>query len=340
MRILIFTQKVDKTDSILGFFCGWVYELAKKYDSITVVCLEKGIYDLPENVTVYSLGKEDGVSKIGYIYKFYHYLYTIKDSYDAVFIHMNQEYVLLGGFYWKFKNIPVYLWRNHPYGNLLTRIAINLSTEVFYTSPMSFTAKYKNSKIMPVGINLDIFKPSTIYSRKKHSVCMLGRISPIKGIHLGLEAIKILLDSGNQVSFTIVGSPLPKDELYYASLKNFVNENNLGSYVSFIDSVPQNMVPEIFNSHEIYLNLTQDGSFDKTIVEAPACGAVPVVSNKSLTGMLPETCFTERDPSSIAEALQVALSPEYRIKIQKPLEEFVKTHSLEGLISKLVDSIK
>lgn len=340
MRLLIFTQKIDSTDSILGFFCGWVSALAKKYEFITVVCLEKGIYDLPENVSVYSLGKEDGVGKLVYVYRMYKYLHTIRNSYDAVFVHMNQEYVVLAGLYWKMIGTPVYLWRNHPYGNLFTRLAISLSTEVFYTSPMSFTAKFSNSRIMPVGVDISLFKPISGYTRKKHSVCMVSRISPIKGIEIGLEAIKSLLDSGTQVSFTVVGAPLPKDELYYASLKSFVHNHNLGSYVQFIDAVPQNMVSEIFSGHEIYLNLTTDGSFDKTIVEATACGAVPVISNRSLSSMLPESCITERNPEAVAEALKNALSAEYRVKIAKDLEEFSASHSLDKLISDLVETIK
>lgn len=340
MRLLIFTQKIDSTDSILGFFCGWVSALAKEYDFITVVCLEKGIYDLPENVSVYSLGKEDGAGKLVYIYRMYKYLYTIKNSYDAVFIHMNQEYVVLAGLYWKMAGIPVYLWRNHPHGDLFTRLAIKLSTQVFYTSPMSFTAKFSNSKIMPVGVDISLFKPISGYTRKKHSVCMVSRISPIKGIEIGLEAIKKLIDSGTQVSLSVVGSPLPKDELYYASLKSFVHNNNLGAYVQFMDAVPQNMVSEIFSGHEIYLNLTTDGSFDKTIVEAVACGAVPVISNKSLSSMLPELCITERNPKAVAEALKNALSAEYKLKIEKDLEAFTSSHSLERLVSDLVETIK
>ena len=72
MRLLVFTQKLDSGDPVLGFFHTWLKELASRLESIEVICLEMGVFNLPKNVTVYSLGKEpqylsatwDGVWKI------------------------------------------------------------------------------------------------------------------------------------------------------------------------------------------------------------------------------------------------------------------------------------
>ena len=75
MKLLILTQKVDKNDTTLGFFHRWIEEFSKNYEKIIVICLYKGEYNLPQNVEVYSLGKERGVSKIGYVLNFYKYIY-------------------------------------------------------------------------------------------------------------------------------------------------------------------------------------------------------------------------------------------------------------------------
>ncbi|MDE1988716.1 MAG: hypothetical protein KGI39_03395, partial [Patescibacteria group bacterium] len=83
MRILILTQKIDANDPILGFFCGWAKEFAKRFEMITVICLQKGECNLPANVKVLSLGKEKpsafsrkllALRKIKYIFDFYKYI--------------------------------------------------------------------------------------------------------------------------------------------------------------------------------------------------------------------------------------------------------------------------
>src|SRR3989344_8116257 len=157
MRLLIVTQKVDKKDPILGFFHRWIEEFAKNFEKVTVVCLEKGEYNLPTNVKVLSLGKEERRSKAEYISRFYRYIWQERKNYGAVFVHMNQEYVLLAGDIWRLLGKSVYLWRNHAKGNFLTTMAVWLSDKVFYTSPQSFTARFKKAVQMPVGIDTDFF---------------------------------------------------------------------------------------------------------------------------------------------------------------------------------------
>ncbi len=340
MRLLVFTQKIDKTDPVLGFFCDWVKSFSSKVDSITIICLEKGEFDFSNNVSVYSLGKERNVSKITYIKSLYHYLFLIRSSYDKVFVHMNEEYVLLAGLYWRLKNIPVYLWRNHPRGSIRTRMAVFLSTKVFCTSPDSFTARFKKTIIMPAGINTAVFRPIGGVLRRKYSVCVVGRISPIKRIERALEAINKLVLSGVQVSLSIVGSPLKKDVKYYNSLKNYVSANHLVTYVSFVDAVTQDKLPDIYSSHEVCLNLTESGSFDKTIVEAAACGAIPLVSNESLSNLLPAVCVTKDSVDEVSISLQRILEARTQVEIQKDLDLFVKSQDLNTLVERLFVEIK
>ncbi len=340
MKLLVFTQKVDRGDSLLGFFHGWLVELSNVFDEVTVICLGKGEFDLPKNVTVYSLGKERGVSWLGYVVNFYQYLFLIRNAYDRVFVHMNQEYVLLGGLYWKLRGIPVYLWRNHPHGTTLTRIAVLFSTKVFCTSAHSFTARFRKTSIMPVGVDTHIFKPVAAVTRKKYSVCMISRVSPIKHIDLALEAVNMLVLSGTQVSLTIVGSPTPKDFAYYEKLEKYVADHSLSNCVQFVPEVPQSNIPEIDSSHEIYLNLTPSGSFDKAIVEAAACGAIPLVSNSSLAHLLPKICLTEASPEAIAGSIRRLFEPKEQVGIQRELQAFAESQSLAKLVEKLRHEMK
>lgn len=335
MKLLIFTQKVDKNDSVLGFFHGWITEIGKMAESVEVICLYKGEYNLPKNVTVYSLGKEEGVSRFVMLKRLFSYIYLISGSYDRVFVHMNQEYVVLLGAYWRLKGIPVYMWRNHVKGDFLTFIAVFFSTKLFCTSSDSFTARFKKKVIMPAGIDTNFFRPVEGAVRKKYSICMVGRVSPIKHIELSLHALKILVTSGEQVSLTILGPVLPRDEDYYNSIRKYATDNQISSCVRFLPGVSPDKLPEVYSSHEVCLNFTDSGSFDKTIVESASCGAIPLLSNRSLQSFVPEECFTENDPELIAKAIKNLLNPHTQIEIQKKLAIFIKSQSLQALVDKL-----
>src|SRR5205823_2881232 len=100
----------------------------------------------------HSLGKEEKQSRVEYLGRFLKYVLKLHDEYKTVFVHMNEEYVLIAGWWWKLSGKRVYLWRNHAKGSWKTRLAVFFSTKVFYTSPSSFTAQFKKAVQMPVGI--------------------------------------------------------------------------------------------------------------------------------------------------------------------------------------------
>ena len=275
MKLLIVTQSVDENNPVLGFFVSWIRGFAEQSEFVTVVCLEKGEYKLPPNVKVLSLGKEcqDNIltlrRKIQYLRRFYKYIWEERANYDAVFVHMNQEYVLLGWKFWKLWGKKIYLWRNHAKGSFWTRMAVLLSDKVFYTSPQSFTARFSKAIQMPVGINTDFFKPDQSVEKVPDSVLFLGRISPVKKVLEFIEWVK-----GTEYVATIAGPILPEDKEYGEQVKR-----NLNNKIKFIGPVSQAEALKLYQTHEIYVNKTPAGSFDKTIIEALACGMKIIVDN-------------------------------------------------------------
>lgn len=338
---------MDKNDPVLGFFHYWVENLAQKFNKISVVCLEKGDFNLPQNVKVYSLGKESIKSKLKYITNFYCYILGLHAEYDVVFVHMNQEYVLLGGFFWKILGKPVYMWRNHPQGNILTKISVWLSKKVFCTSNFAYVAKYKKTQIMPVGIDTSIFNTESRiknYESCTNKILFLSRISPIKKPDLLIEALKILKEKNINFTCDFYGNALPKDQNYFNEIKTKVKDLNLENQIKFFEAVPNHETPKIYQNYEIFINLTPTGSFDKTILEAAACGCIPVVLNKSLKGEINDQMIIEEENSeSVAKSIVFWLNKEATEKnaASRILQEYVKQkHSLDKLIKKLCEETK
>lgn len=170
MKLLVITQKVDKNDDVLGFFHNWLEKFALKFEKITVICLQEGKYELPSNVKVLSLGKEKIRSRVQYIFNFYKYIWQKRKNYDAVFVHMNSIYVVLGGLFWRLWRKKVVMWYNHPFGNLVSKTAYFLANKVCYVSNLSFFSKSKKAQMMPAGIDTDIFKRDERISKERNSI--------------------------------------------------------------------------------------------------------------------------------------------------------------------------
>jgi len=342
MKLLVITQKVDRDDAVLGFFHRWVEEFAKHCEKITVICLSQGSYDLPINVKVLSLGKERNLGRFGYLFNFYKYLWQERQNYDTVFVHMNQEYVWLAGGWWRLTGKKILLWRNHPMGNLGTRLAVFLAHRVFCTSHQSFTARYKKTEIMPAGIDTDFFKRDEAIEKIPHSILFLGRISPIKKPDILIGALAFLpKDLDFSVSF--VGDPLPKDQKYYNDLKERVSVLNLPDRVKFLSAVPNRETVRLYNQHELFVNLTPSGSLDKTIFEAMACSSIAIVSNHSLVDLKKIDHFlvcSEEDKESLASSLRYFLSLDEGKKkiIEKQLVTYSHQHSLNKTISRVLQT--
>ena len=290
MRLLILTQKVDIDDDVLGFFHQWIVEFARHCESVLVICLEQGEYKLPDNVRVMSLGKEkyscDSNSLYSYLirrfvlgFNFYKLIWQERGSYDKVFVHMNKEYVVLGGPLWRLWGKQTVLWYNHVYGNIWARLAGGLATKVLFTSSYSFFSRINKSEIMPAGIDTDYIKMELGVEKEANSILCLGRLAPIKNIEVLLDAVEILKNKRVQFRLNIVGVAIERDSEYEVMLKAKVKNSGLSDQVKFYGSVPYRDVSDIFMKNQVYVNLTNSGSLDKTTLEGMSAEEIALVSN-------------------------------------------------------------
>lgn len=342
-KVLFITQKVDLDDSVLGAYHHWIEELSKKFESIVVICLEKGRSELPPNVKVLSLGKEERQSRLQYLIHFYWYILTENKNYDAVFVHMNQEYVVLGALPWRFTNKTIYMWRNHVSGSVMTKIAVRLCDKVFCTSEFSYTARYKKTVIMPVGIDTNMFQKKEGIKKIPRSILFLGRMGPIKKPHFLTEALILLDKKGVDFKASYYGNAYPHDKEYYASLQQKVIDNGLSNKVSFHAAIPNYTAPDVYNAHEISINLSPNGLYDKTIFEAMSCETMMVASSKSLYGLIREDfIFKEGNVEDLAHKLEKLLdlsSPQKKVRGVELRKVVLSHHSLDLLMNEFREQI-
>lgn len=343
MNLLIITQKVDENDQLLGFFIEWLKRFAQKFDKLTVLCLEKGNYNLPGNVKIISLGKDKGANKLKILATYFLLLTTLRHDYDFVFVHMNPIWMVLGGFCWKIMGKKRYLWYTSGGVTLKLKIAEKFADKIFTASPESFRLPSKKVIITGHGIDTNLFVPDSNYklqtSNFKLKLLSVGRIAPVKNYETLIEAAKILKDKGVDFSVTMVGeAPLEQDKDYELRIKERIKTLRLENNFNFVGKVSHKDLPQYYQSHDIFIHLSKTGSLDKTILEAMACGIRVLSSNDASKFFLPPNLiFDGKNSQELADKIFKLKDGDLGLNLR---DYVTRNHNLEKLIDKISQYIK
>lgn len=362
MRLLFITRKVDRDDSRVGFVHGWLNQLnqeiqladTRRFNAdqrrLIVLCQEKGdTTGLVGDIEVFSMGKECGAGKFRQLWEFKKFMWIRRKEYDVVFVHMMPIYAIAAGLLCKIFNKPLYLWYVHKSVDWRLRLTKLFVKGYFTASKDSFRMKTgKPVHVVGHGIDTDKFRQQTTENRqqrtKKISLLTVGRISPVKNIHLMIDAAKVLLEQGREVRLTIVGEPaLEKDREYYLKIQDSARKEN--NNIVFVGAKNQDEVIPYYQSSDIFLNLSETGSLDKSVLEAMACGCLVFTSNEAFHTMLrifPEGYAKDLDIGQLVQKIGtlMSLSEDRRGEVTKQFRDLViQHHSLEGLMRKITSHL-
>ena len=262
MKLLIVTQAVDTGDSVLGFFVRWIEEFAQHCEKITVICLRKGEYALPDNVEVIALGK---VPRLARAAQLWNICTSCRSEYDTVFVHMNPEYIAAAGWLWKLMHKRVALWYTHKSVNLKLRIAAAFSDIIFTASKESFRLNSPKVRVMGHGIDTEFFSPDPSITRGGWMLSV-GRLTKSKRHDL---AIGVAADVGKELR--IIGDGPERKNLEALA-------RELGARVRFLGGLSQTQLRDEYRRASYLIHTSETGSLDKVVLEALACG-LPVRTN-------------------------------------------------------------
>ncbi len=335
VKLLIVTQKVDRQDPILGFFHGWIQEFARQCSQVIVFGQSVKEHSLPQNVTVFSLGKEKGFSRIRQIFRYHRLLWKNRKEYDVVFVHMTPIWVVLA--------LPailccrkrMYLWYEARGTRWPLKIALILACKVFSASEKGMPIATRKSVITGHGIDTMFFSPGT-EGRDKNMILTVGRITAAKQIPVMLHAL-IALPANYRL--LVAGTTITRnDEMLFHELERTIAELDLIGRVEFSEVLPQDM-PGVLQCAAVFLHASLTG-LDKALLEAMACGCLVVSCAEAAHAVLPAACLSTADGMAervktllnLPDIEQEALGHQLRhIVIQK--------HSLEKLVKRLVQEM-
>mgnify|MGYP003392954624 CR=1 FL=1 len=335
-------QTVDRKDSALGTYHAWLAELSKHFEKITVIALRTGEYALPANVTIILLRPSPKRARLKTALRVLKLTWTHRKNYEAVLVHMNQEYLLVAGWLFKMLGKRVYMWRNHYAGNFLTDLAARFCDKVFFTSKSSWTAKYKNSVQMPVGVDVGSCHLDEPIERKPNSILFLGRFDKSKKPDLVVEALGKIAKS-EAFTATFVGGPSDSNSTFPKEVADRARELGIGDQVNFVGPVPNTDTYKYYRSHSIYVNCGKTGMLDKSLFKSIACGCLPIFASADLGEIISEEfMYKDGDVEDLAQRFKKALelSEENRSTLVRGYEKkAIDAHTLPVLAGRLYEEM-
>jgi glycosyltransferase involved in cell wall biosynthesis len=310
MKLLIVTQAVDQSDPVLGFFHEWLVLFAEHVETLTVICLYEGEHSLPANVRVHSLGKERGRRPFfSYAISFKLLAWKLRREYDSVFVHMNPEYLLIAGPMWKILGKRTALWYLHKSVTWRLRLGVLFADAVLTASEGSMRLVTRKKRVVGHGIDAATLTLTNAPPYPPLALLTVGRLSPVKRVHMLIEAFAFLRKDGIEATFTVAGGPAgPAGTRYERELKEQAQGLGVADRIVFLGPVAHAELASLFAESHLFLHASATGSLDKASLEPLAAGVPLITTDTELASVGVENVFlAEASADALAGAVRRAI---------------------------------
>lgn len=347
MKLLFITQIWDEGDSVLGFVPAWVRALHAVFTPITIIALRASPDRHSTEFPVYSLGKEKGKGRISKVWKFYRLVWKLRNSYDAVFVHMNPEYIILAGPLWRLMGKKVVLWYAHGTVTWKLRLASVFASRILTSTPEGCRINSKKLRIVGQAIDTVLFQSVQQANSQAIDLVVVGRVSASKGQYLTLQAVHELRKNGYYARLTIIGAPIyDKDYEYQHLCEDYIQKNELSSFITFTGAQSRAQLAHLLPTMSLCVNMSSTGSLDKAGLEALVSGVPVITANNAfrsvIAGITPELMLPKTELRGLVDAIRwyIALPQDRKMSIITALKNKVlHEHSLSTFAQRVADAI-
>lgn len=213
-------------------------------------------------------------------------------------------------------------------------------TRMEYEKKYHQLIKNKNKKIIPVGIDTNIFKPmNKLESRKKTKlpldkkiIITVGRVNPEKRFDLAILAFQKILKKNKNTILVLIGDGPEKIQL-----EALVNKIGLNDNVIFTGSIANENLPEYLNSADLFLLSSDREGSPIVIREAIGCGLPVVTTNvgdvKDIINDKIGIIVKKGDVDDLAKKIIIALKRNWDLKyIQESANQFTWRNIIKRIL--------
>jgi len=154
--------------------------------------------------------------------------------------------------------------------------------ELYFKSDENFTTS--KFRIINPGVNLNTFKPGNRSMAKKQlhlsnakMVLYAGRVEPLKGIDIAIEAVA-KLEINELVNLIVVGGDSTSADMV-ADLKRLAESLGIAERVNFVGSISQSELADFYRAADVLIFPSYYESFGLVALESMASGT-PVVASR------------------------------------------------------------
>jgi glycosyltransferase involved in cell wall biosynthesis len=194
-----------------------------------------------------------------------------------------------------------------------------------------------STTLHPLCVNTDLFRPSSVPFQHSPAIILHpSRMLPWKGVHIGVDAVSILIQQERQVTLLLTDTQQIADwneELasYRSYIADLVSTRGLNQHVQFV-SASYSEMPELYNRADVVIYPTVgEEPFGLAPLEAMSCMR-PVVVSRS--GAMPEVVDDGITGYVVSKGDPVALSCRIAELLDRPSQavkmgEAARSHVLE-----------
>lgn len=200
-----------------------------------------------------------------------------------------------------------------------------------------------DTRVIHNGIDCELFDTSRSNWLNRRApdplrLLYLGRISPEKGVHTAVEALKLLLPEDPRIRLTLVGSPW--DASYQRGVEKLADDLGLSGNVRFAGQVAPGQVPALLQDYDVLLvpsiwpepfgRVVLEGMAAGLVVAGTAQGGMSAVLKDMHTGLV----FHPEDASALANCIRrLANDPGLGYRLSTTARQFVlENFTLERMV--------
>jgi glycosyltransferase involved in cell wall biosynthesis len=309
VRLLLITPKVDPRDDLFGHVHTWVTALARRVERLYVVALWATDPPLPPNVRFATLGKERDADKLRWLVRLQRHVGRLcrRGEVDAILAHMGPVFAVAAAPLARATGTPLFLWYAHGHVSPMLRLAHALADGVGTSTPQGFRIPSGKVTITGQGIDTARFRPPDEPPAPDSPLLLsVGRFSPVKDYATLLDALARVPSGGGRglVAELVGGVHSDAERAYLHGLRERAAGLDITDRVRFVDGLPHAEIVPTYQRATLFATCSRTGSLDKVVLEAAACGVVPLVCNDAFRALFgarwPALSFPPGDAGALA----------------------------------------